>query len=98
MFANNKARLRVVENMKNKFDYTEFVELCSQYGVDSLDKLEFAQKIGILHVAQQAHPDKPVDEAYITFIQTEDMMPIKNTHPQEPPVKSTSCCGGGRVV
>ena len=111
MLSNNGSRLNLWCKLKNKFDYHEFTELCSQHGIAPQPVFEFAQKAGMLSCALLLYPNLPAAEAYLRLIEDHQQETI-TTH-SAPPVRftatpaeqstvttaSTNCgsCGGGKV-
>ena len=68
MMANNWQRLGIALNLKNMFDYNEYVAACDAAGCPPHNKLEYAQKIGMVACGIHTYPDLPKHEAYLTFI------------------------------
>lgn len=71
MMANNWQRLNIWLGLENRFDYDLFAKACREAGVEPQDKLEFAQKAGMVSCGITAHPELPVHEAYLEYLKIE---------------------------
>lgn len=96
MLANNQQRLDVWLNTANKFDYAEFAQACVLADCSPQQPLEFAQKVGMLMVAQVAYPDLQPAEAYQTFVRNNSQQDVPVVALTKADIKP-SCCGGGVV-
>lgn len=98
--ANNWQRLNIWLNQEDKFNYEQHIQGCREADCAALPPLEFAQKAGMISCAMEAFPELPVAEAYLAFIQKNQ---IAFTPPQlqaPPPIQlgeTKGCCGGGQV-
>jgi len=99
-------RLDIVLNLKNSFDYAEFVSACDVAGVPPLSLGEFAQKTGMLKVAINMYPQDSPKDAYLHFIKTMNTewvqrptLLAEENNGVNPPKLSKGCggCGGGKV-
>ena len=102
MMVNNSERLKIWQNSVNQFDYAEFKAACDVVGVEPLQPMVFAQKIGILLCAQQMYPADTIEGAYLRFIQNNQYVPTQNSivvpgAPQTVVTKACGNCGGGAV-
>ena len=69
MTKNNNERMNIILAMLNKYDYEEFIGLCSRKSIAAFSIAEFAQKIGMLEVATYQFPQLSPAEAYNKFIE-----------------------------
>jgi hypothetical protein len=69
MMTNNWQRMNIWLKLNNRFDYAEFTEACAAADCKPQPVLEFAQKAGIVTSATVMYPELPVAEAYLKFIQ-----------------------------
>jgi hypothetical protein len=63
----------------NKFDYEEFKHECIGQNIVPFPVLEFAQKSGIATCAIKMYPELSPSEAYLKFIQLNQIPPTPNT-------------------
>jgi len=68
MMANNWQRLNIWLKLNNRFDYAEYVAACTVAGCPPHDRLEFAQKAGMVSAGLATYPELPVAEAYLKFV------------------------------
>lgn len=101
MTENNFARLQQWKKLIYKFDYITFCEHCEEAELPQMNIVEFAQKSGMLIVAQETFPDMELEKAYLKFVS--EMQPVEpytfihtpvNVQPSMP---LKTCCGGGQV-
>lgn len=67
MLVNDSARLNVWLSLKDRTNYSEFIETCKQAGLAVMLPLEFAQKVGLILCGQVMFPSKPLADAYVAF-------------------------------
>lgn len=68
MTSNNYARLKIVLDMVDPFDYDEFLRICETESIKALSINEYAMKAGYVMMAQIKYPDIPIEEAYMKIV------------------------------
>lgn len=109
MIQDNWLQFNVIKTLTNKHSYAEYAEKCIAEGITPKNILEYAQKVGLLAVAEQQYPDLSAKEAYIKifedFSEPYGGISISQTEPAaSAPVGqvqsyTTGCntCGGGKA-
>ena len=107
MLSNNNERLNIVKQLKNKFDYKEFVVKCTELSVTPLHPMVYAQKLGILSCSEVMYPELSSSDAYLLFIEENPYNPISAKQNQPVPNQlgatvigqraDCGTCGGGKV-
>ena len=83
--------MEMVKNLKNSFDYKEYVQACKSEGIEPRDLNSYCMGIGILMVGLEMFGKKDWQDSYTKVyaeMRKEDAKPkVKNP--------KSSCCGGG---
>ena len=75
--------------LKDPFDYDEFCSICIAQNLEPLSPFEYAQKVGMLMVAQRRFKGVSPEAAYKAFIQE-----MNSAASQRTTTNSTGGCGG----
>lgn len=78
--------MNMIKELKNIFDYDEYVALCEKNGVPSNDLNKYCLGVGMLSVARFRYPELEWQEAYANIIQ--DMADPKEVQKKE----ENGCC------
>jgi len=78
MLANNSERLNIWLLLEDKYDYIRFSTLCREVNVEPLQKIEYAQKVGMLLQGIHDYPILPVSEAYLQIFTDTPYIPQPN--------------------
>jgi hypothetical protein len=81
----------MIREMKNPFDYEEYVVRCKSRGVEPRGRQEFGQGMAYLHMGRADYPDLDWQEAYSKFFQklTEEHEEVSRPTTE----KKKKCCG-----
>ena len=79
----------ISSELKDPFDYDEFYSMCIVQNLEPLSPFEYAQKVGMLMVAQRRFKGVSPETAYKAFIQE-----MNSAASQKSTTNSTGGCGG----
>ena len=100
----------VVKSLADRYSYREYEKQCSDAGIIPKSVLEYAQKVGLLTVAEGLYPDRSSKDAYaklfeeyseayggVSTVQPEPSIPDNQVQDSSTTV-GCGTCGGGKVL
>ena len=109
---NNWEHYGIVQVLANRFSYAEYAKKCASLGVTPKKVLEYAQKVGLLVVAEGLYPGLSPKDAYVKLFEefSEPYGGASTVQPEPVPsvpvsqvqgsTATAGCgsCGGGKVL
>lgn len=64
----NRTALAIIGKMEDPLDYAEYVKACEEAGIEPLNEIAYARKIGPLGVAIKSYGKKDVRASYFRLM------------------------------